>query len=530
MIAYLSALFLTATISIITIFFVWQRRSTPATLPLLGVLFAVTEWSFAAALETISPEVQSKIFWSVVAYVGITTSPVFLLMFTIEYNRSEKWMTLPRLSGFLIIPLLSTLAAATNEWHHALWTDVVLPPHSNFAVYGHGGWFWIHISYSYVLLMVGTFILLRAFYRFAAAYRRQIGVFLFSLTIPWLSNIIYIFDLSPVSGMDLTPVAFASTGLIIAWSMYRFQLFDLVPVARERMIENMNVGVIVLDAQNRIVDINPAAQRFIGEAANHAIGKYAKEVLSAWAALVNHYRDVQETRAEICARLEPPLHLELQIAPLYDRYQQFSGRLITLHNITARILAEEAAHHAHKKLQAQLSEIQSLQADLREQAIRDPLTNAFNRRYMIESLERELARASREHSPLSIVMIDIDHFKNVNDTFGHKAGDLMLNALCDLVRERTRGMDMLCRYGGEEFVVVLPGATLVDAHQRAQEWRATFENLRVRHEGKEMRATISLGVAAFPQSGETIDEILRVVDSALYAAKSEGRNRVKMWS
>lgn len=192
----------------------------------------------------------------------------------------------------------------------------------------------------------------------------------------------------------------------------------------------------------------------------------------------------------------------------------------------ARYRAETELRQVNERLQAQLAEIQALQAQLREQAIRDSLTGLFNRRYLEETLERELLRARREACPISLIMLDIDHFKKLNDTHGHKAGDMMLQRLGEMLRTHTRGSDVACRYGGEEFVAVLPGASLEHAHQRAEQWRATFEQLRVPFGLAHLQATLSLGVAVYPLHGATSDEVLRVADTALYMAKTEGRNQV----
>jgi diguanylate cyclase (GGDEF)-like protein len=181
---------------------------------------------------------------------------------------------------------------------------------------------------------------------------------------------------------------------------------------------------------------------------------------------------------------------------------------------------------ANEQLQAQLMEIQRLQGQLREQAIRDPLTNLYNRRYMQETFERELASAQRHQQAVTVIMMDIDHFKRLNDTYGHKAGDLMLQALGDLLRNETRDYDVACRYGGEEFVVIMPGARVETARPRAEQLRSQFADLHLEFSGMVLQATISVGVAIFPLHGETSDALLRAADQALYAAKAGGRDRV----
>ena len=168
-----------------------------------------------------------------------------------------------------------------------------------------------------------------------------------------------------------------------------------------------------------------------------------------------------------------------------------------------------------------------LRATLREQSLRDPLTGLFNRRYLGESLERELRRGAREEYPLSLMILDLDHFKDLNDAFGHVAGDTVLREVGRILAELVRGDDIACRYGGEEFVVVLPKASLDDAHRRADALRD-----RVKHAQLDQPArlhppvTVSIGVAAYPIHGASVDELILAADSALYRAKAEGRDRV----
>ncbi len=164
---------------------------------------------------------------------------------------------------------------------------------------------------------------------------------------------------------------------------------------------------------------------------------------------------------------------------------------------------------------------------LRGQSIRDPLTGLFNRRYMEESLEREFSRAARNDESVAMLMLDIDHFKRFNDTFGHQAGDKLLHFLGDLLNQRTRGQDIACRYGGEEFALILSGATLDAACRRAELLQEELKHLTVEHAGQMLeRITVSIGVAASPAHDATAEELLYKADQALYRAKAEGRDRI----
>ncbi len=168
-----------------------------------------------------------------------------------------------------------------------------------------------------------------------------------------------------------------------------------------------------------------------------------------------------------------------------------------------------------------------LRDELRSQAIRDPLTGLFNRRYMEETLDREIRRAQRHSTVVSVIMFDIDRMKPINDTFGHDAGDLLLKSLGRTLISMFRGEDVACRYGGDEFTIVLPEASLADTWRRAEHVRQAVRQLNLRYEGKRLgEVTLSIGVAAFPDHGQTAERVLLAADAASYAAKSEGGDRI----
>jgi diguanylate cyclase (GGDEF)-like protein len=168
-----------------------------------------------------------------------------------------------------------------------------------------------------------------------------------------------------------------------------------------------------------------------------------------------------------------------------------------------------------------------LQEKLREQATHDPLTGLFNRRYLEDSLDRELHRARRKESVLSLVMLDLDHFKQFNDSFGHDAGDLMLREIGKVLGAALRHSDIACRYGGEEFVLVFPDSALADTSKRLEAIRVLIKGLEIRHGDRLIGTmTVSAGIAASPDHGTTAPELLRAADEALYAAKEGGRDRL----
>jgi diguanylate cyclase (GGDEF)-like protein len=308
------------------------------------------------------------------------------------------------------------------------------------------------------------------------------------------------------------------TGQYPGESVIRMALLWVVPAVTIVLTESMVDGVLVIDARGRIVDSNPAAMRFLSASGTPLTGKDACDVLGDLSEQLYAPEPAVLAGFEMAAPADAQLRIEVQAIPL-QAHKLSHGTLLVLRDITQRWRAEA-------ELRAQLQRNLDLQETLREQAVRDSLTGLFNRRFLQESLTRELARAFRSGTSMALVVIDLDNFKTVNDEFGHGAGDRVLQAVARLLQTGTRSGDVLCRYGGEEFVVVLPTAEASDALRRVEQWRHDVEHMSVEYEGIAIRVTMSAGVSAYPSCGGDVDEILRAADRALYDAKHAGRNLV----
>jgi len=198
-------------------------------------------------------------------------------------------------------------------------------------------------------------------------------------------------------------------------------------------------------------------------------------------------------------------------------------------DITGLKQAEDALKDLNEQLNLRILQVENLQAEMHEQALHDPLTGLHNRRYLDETLAREITRAGRENDPISIIMIDIDHFKTINDTYGHSVGDKFLVEIANLMKNHARGSDIVCRFGGEEFLLVLPGTDINSAVKRAEEIRIRCAELILQHAGKDLNLTMSFGVASYPEHGQAADELIIKADNAMYRSKQAGRNRVTAW-
>ena len=217
---------------------------------------------------------------------------------------------------------------------------------------------------------------------------------------------------------------------------------------------------------------------------------------------------------------------EVSLRGVYLATDEMVGDLLHLRDVTERKKLLEELREANDELRGKIDVIESLQSKLKEEAIRDTLTGLYNRRYLSEALERQMAWAEREDMPLGMLMTDIDSFKRLNDEKGHQAGDAVLAAVGTFFASRARKSDIACRYGGDEFLLVLPGTGVEEAVALAETYRKAAAELEIPWAGETLRLTMSFGVAVFPSDSGDKEGLVEAADRALYRAKLAGRNEV----
>ncbi|MCB2160728.1 sensor domain-containing diguanylate cyclase [bacterium] len=291
-----------------------------------------------------------------------------------------------------------------------------------------------------------------------------------------------------------------------------------------RLFESAQDGILILDAETgAITDVNPYLIKLLGFTRQEFINKKLWEV--------GAFKDVKASK-DAFHSLQKNEYIRYKDLPLRAKH----GRLIQVEFVSnvylegnKRVIQCNIRDITNRK--QYLDRLIESEASLREQSVRDYLTGLFNRRYLEETLARELLRASRKQLPMGIIMLDLDDFKRVNDTWGHAAGDKVLKELGKMLLKNIRGEDIACRYGGDEFIIVLPDASPFVTYERAKQICDHSKQIQFLVEGHAMDTiTFSLGVAAFPENGVTSAVLLRSVDSAIYRAKREGRGLIVLAS
>ena len=314
---------------------------------------AGAEWLLGYALEVGSADVPTKILWNSVQYVGIVVVPTAWLAFVLQYTGRGEWLKRRTLVLLSIVPFITLLLVFTNETHSLIWERVVPDTDGPLLVRPHGVGFWIHTAYSYTLVLIAAFFLVEMLIRSRHLYRRQATALLFAFSLSLLGNVVMLSGLNPFPYLDLTPLMSIMSSLALTWSLYRFRVGDIVPVASEVVIESISDGVVVLDEQDRIVGLNPAGQRMLDYAASDAIGRLVERVWPDWPDLIGSYGDRAGVSEEVVLGKGGARRVyDVRLSPISDWRGRLTSRVVVLRDITERERVEEALRQRTAELQA----------------------------------------------------------------------------------------------------------------------------------------------------------------------------------
>jgi diguanylate cyclase (GGDEF)-like protein len=643
----------------------YRYKTVPGTIYFSILLGLVSFWSLLSALIAIptTPVLQS--FARLLTFIPISFLPVLWILFVFDYTKGWKFFNRRLLIFMLIIPGFTLVLAATQPWLHLLVRNEIT-----------GWWLYVQLAYSCTLLLLGTILLISNATLSSRIYQAQVVCLVVGAAIPIGASIIAAVNPLSIEIQNFVPISFAIFALVIIWGIQSYRLFELIPAAREVVMDSLVDSIFILDTNNNVLEMNPAAEQWVQNNPKSALHRPVDQVLPFWKNLpfaqetpqdyqgiiqtdqdehpgvyeirvvslgkdqqgkpsdrsgrfvmlrdasaiqalnasdqqhIHELEALHATLLDLTSELDLPVLLSTAVdriagilevpftyVSIYNRLsddlevvvsktpdKSYTGTHIKLGEggsgkaalerktvivenyaewethmdmvqfpyavsllfvpllhrdelegvITVAIDQQKRTFSQHDIHLLELFAHQLATAihnalkygDIQRQATTDPITGLSNRWNFMRSAQVEFDRGRRFHTPLSVILFDIDHFKSFNDAYGHSTGDIILKTMSDVCKNDFRTYDMIGRYGGDEFAILLPETNLDNAVTAAERLRANIASMNTPTGTRGFRTTISLGVSTLLFSDLSLEMFIERADKAMYRAKATGRNRV----
>lgn len=490
--------------------YTWRRRPSSVATSVSLLLLLTTFYTLGNAIQLTKTTPTDILFWVKVQYIGIAAIPGLWLIICIKFAGKEYLLKpLTYISVFLIPLVVLALMYSNNPLFYAglrfvTYRSYILP------VVEPGIWYWVHQGYINTCIIVGAIFIIVRYKAAPPLFFRQALWVVGGMLAGWIGYMVYMFGIGS-TGLDWTPFALILAEIFWVIASLRHRWLDITPIARDTVFQSLRAGMLVFDSEEIITDFNTAATVILPCLTSSALGKPVKNVLNEYKELKEFIHSNSTTIIEISIPLgNMQRFYECQQYAIYLKQQKL-GTVLALRDISKYVDLRE-------KLQAM--------------SITDQLTGVYNRRYMAEVGITLVHQAQRYHRALSLIMLDIDYFKNINDTYGHLTGDTVLQATVRVCLENLRKADVLIRYGGEEFIILLADTPGEQANILAKRLCNSIANNIVRSSaGNMLRITVSIGITELGENPPvaTLDHLLHQADQALYEAKQAGGNCVRFY-
>lgn len=478
------------------------QKSTYVSFLALAVFFYLLGHFF----EVTSSSMDSAVVGMRIRSLGVPFIPTLWYLCVREFC-GDKVENKFFLISLWVVPLILSFLAQTWQVNHLLFSSASYHMHDGFGELRlfPGPLYGLRLIYQFSVNFLGVFTLISRYIRGTKRFKKQAAFFLVSALIPVFNTLTYIVPFGS-RDVDITPYGLVLTLALFAYSLYHFGILNLSSIIKDNAINNLREGVILFDRDGIYMDSNLSAHHVFPQLKEVPLGTSIDEMdyLPFGSSLLLQHKDEPEDLLEFSGE---------------------DGDGIGVFNLSISKITVKDKLMGYSLILNNISTLKKQMIDLEEKATIDPLTGIYNRRYLYERGAKEIEIARIQAEPLSAIMFDLDHFKNINDTYGHAFGDYVLKAVAQICSKNLRKSDVFARYGGEEFFILLGGTPIGIAYAKAESLREKISAYAFQEGDIKIKVTASFGVAAYNHD-ETLDDVIKKSDVNLYRAKEKGRNRV----
>jgi PAS domain S-box-containing protein len=349
--------FLAVLAACFTIFLISKHYKSADVKCLIFLVASAAVWAFAYGMEFAASGIDSKILWAKFSYLGISFLPVFYFCFASSFSSKLNIINKTNIGLISVIPVMTIILVFTNDFHHLIWTRTEPDWARNLVIYHYGVWFYLFWAYSILLVLYGISFLIGSIKDFSSFHKSQVIILLIATIVPFTGNILYVTRLNPIPGFDWTPVLFIISGVVIATGIFRYGMFELVPFARNKLIDTLEDGVIIINSKGIIEDCNPSVYNIFRMQNRTLTGKYFTDIFSTYKELINEINkiDPNEINLELTGN-GTTNYYQARISPILNPQSMLSGHLIQIHDITRIKEGEQRLKKTNKHLRAEIKQ------------------------------------------------------------------------------------------------------------------------------------------------------------------------------